>query len=104
LPLSPLPLGSTSYSFEHLFLDTMLGWPGNSTMQFIGDAADNEIPILGIGPENAASVVPTLNIHPQMKDEIQRAVDNGKRVIVPQTQQKLADWDGTGFIEYDPVT
>lgn len=91
-----------SSTLEHTFLRTMVGWPGVSTMQFLQEAVQNEIPIFGIGPENIANVLPALSHPPHIIAEIQRAVANGFRVIIPREPMRLNNWTGVGFIELDP--
>lgn len=97
-------IGSASSSLEHLFLDLMARSPGISTMELLGTAADNELPIQGIGPENAATVVPTLTVPQSTKDRITQVVAQGYRVIIPRSSQQVANWRGAAWVEFDPQT
>lgn len=92
----------TGSSWEHMFFHAMGGWPAVSTMQFFHEAAQNEVRIFGIGPENINTILPTLSIPPDLQSEVQQAVANGLRVLLPERLMKIADWTGLGFVEYNP--
>ena len=97
-------IGSASSALEHVFLKTMVGWQGVSTMQLMSEAGNDELKVQGIGPENASSVLPTLNVSSSVKSEIQSAVNGGRRVIIPTKNQFIADWRGASWIDYSPQT
>jgi hypothetical protein len=94
-------MGSVSSSFEHIFLDLMLGWPGVSTMELLNEGANEQVRLQGVGPENVSAVLPGLAVSSSTKSSIQSAVNSGLRVIVPQRTQRVSDWRGDGWIEYD---
>lgn len=97
-------IGTSSSGLESVFLDVLLGWPAVSTIEALRTAADEELAVQGIGPENAAAIVPTLGVPQAVKDRIAEVTASGRRVIIPTASQRLADWRGDAWIEYDPAT
>lgn len=97
-------IGAASSGFEHVFMKTMIGWQGVSTMQLMTEAGNDEVTVQGIGPENVSSVLPTLGVSSSVKNEIQAAVNGGRRVIIPTRNQTVGDWRGASWIDYSPQT
>jgi hypothetical protein len=94
--------GVGSSSFEDGIFRLGIGWPAISTTQFFQEAAENEVKIFGIGPENVNAILPQLQVSTSIKNNIAQLVAAGYRALVPQRQLRILDWQGLGWIVYDP--
>jgi hypothetical protein len=76
----------------------------SSAAQLLSDAAAQGIPLYTITAANAATVLPQLNVDPDIYNDISTALGVGKTVIVSQTAPDSLDWSGTGYVILDPDT
>ena len=95
-----------SYLESEVFNKVFSYGPGNSisAVQLLIDANYKGVAIHRITNDNYLSVLPTLQISEDVKQDIQSAVSHGFEVVVPQEEINRGHWSGTGYIIWDPET
>lgn len=76
---------------------------GVSSVSIIKESKERGINIVTISEENK-TILNTLSIDKAAKNEIEKALNNGKTVIVPEKSIQYYDWNGTGYITLNPET
>lgn len=76
---------------------------GVSSVSIIKESKERGINIVALSEENKA-ILNTLSIDKTAKNEIEKALNNGKTVIVPEKSIQYYDWNGTGYITLNPET
>ena len=76
---------------------------GVSSVSIIKESKERGINIVTLSEENKA-ILNTLSIDKAAKNEIEKALNNGKTVIVPEKSIQYYDWNGTGYITLNPET
>ena len=76
---------------------------GVSSVSIIKESKERGINIVTLSEENKA-ILNTLSIDKTAKNEIEKALNNGKTVIVPEKSIQYYDWNGTGYITLNPET
>lgn len=76
---------------------------GVSSVSIIKESKERGINIVTLSEENKA-ILNTLSIDKTAKNEIEKALNNGKTVIVPEKSIQYYDWNGTSYITLNPET
>ncbi|MBE5959437.1 MAG: hypothetical protein E7254_11325 [Lachnospiraceae bacterium] len=76
---------------------------GVSTVSVITEAKRRGIDVVALSKENIEKLS-SLKIEKSIKGEIEKALDNGKIVIVPEKNMYYYDWYGTGYVILNPQT
>ncbi|CDA29183.1 transglutaminase domain-containing protein [Eubacterium sp. CAG:156] len=76
---------------------------GVSSVSIIKESKERGINIVTLSEENKA-ILNMLSIDKTAKNEIEKALNNGKTVIVPEKSIQYYDWNGTGYITLNPET
>ena len=76
---------------------------GVSSVSIIKESKERGINIVALSEENKA-ILNTLSIDKTAKNEIEKALNNGKTVIVPEKSIQYYDWNGTSYITLNPET
>jgi len=95
--------GNYSSYLEHAILEQVFQTEAISAVKAIQLANDQGIPIHTITWSNVNTELPLLQISSQTKTEIMNAVYAGKEALVPERNLTLYDWNGVGYILYDPA-
>ena len=90
--------------WEYKIFELWLGIPSVSTVKALQIASSEGIPIYDINQSNINDILPQLNIPDEVKNEITDAVNLGLTVKVSGRTVTLNDWEGVGYILYDPET
>jgi hypothetical protein len=93
--------GLVSSYHEHSLFEKIDGYASVSAVRALQVASANGIPIQHINSSNITQLLPSLQIAPEIKNDIQNAVNAGKEITVPQTNIQIMDWNGIGYIAKD---
>jgi hypothetical protein len=96
--------GLTSSYHEHSLFENIDGFSSVSAVRALQVAGANGISILHITAANIGQLLPTLQVAPEIKIDIQNAVNARKEITIPQTNVQINDWNGVGYIVKDIVT
>ena len=96
--------GLGSSSWESSILGGFFSVPTVSAVKLLNSAYKQGIPIYTITSGNINSIIPQLQVDPQVISAIQDAINAGKEVIISKTNIQYYDWNGVGYIVYDPAT
>jgi hypothetical protein len=96
--------GLVSSYHEHDIFEKIDKFASTSAVRVLQVAAGNNIPIKLINATNIGEILPTLQVGPEIKADIQNAVNAGKEVTIPQSNVQINDWSGVGYIVKDTVT
>ncbi|MDX8376903.1 MAG: hypothetical protein R8L53_02645, partial [Mariprofundales bacterium] len=104
-----LQAGLLSSALEHtvpeqMFSTTTQKAEAVSTVKLLNIAAQQGMPILHITSANKSTTIPSLQLAPEVINEIQAAVSVGKEVIAHQRNITAFGWTGAGYVIFDPVT
>ncbi len=104
-----LSSGSISSTLEHAVPEQLFSTPTNpvqgiSAVKTLKAANDQGIPIYTINQSNINTILPQLQLHDDIKTDIQNAVNAGKIVTVQKTYVTYNGWTGCGYIITDPNT
>ncbi|MDX8377008.1 MAG: hypothetical protein R8L53_03180 [Mariprofundales bacterium] len=104
-----LQAGMLSSALEHTVPEQMFSTATQkaeavSTVKLLNIAAQQGMPILHITPANSTTTIPSLQLAPEIINEIQAAVAVGKEVIAHQSNITAFGWTGAGYVVLDPVT
>jgi hypothetical protein len=97
--------GCSGSVMEHSVLDIPLGiTTAISGAKAIQIANLQGIPIHKINGSNASSILPLLQVSPEIKVDIRNAINAGLEVTVPESNIQYGGWEGVGYIVTDPLT
>ncbi len=102
-------IGLASSAYEHLVPEKLLTNAENpaegvSAVKAITTAATEGQRIYTITRANLQVVMPQLSITPEIRAEIESAVNAGNEVTVSQSNVTIGGWTGVGYIIIDPDT
>jgi len=89
---------------EQMFLTPENPAEGVSAVKALKIANDQGIPIYTINQSNIDTILPQLQVAPDVKADIVNAVNAGKVVTVSKTNITFNGWTGCGYIIIDPTT
>jgi transglutaminase-like putative cysteine protease len=91
--------GATASTTEGAVFEAAFDAPGISTMKIIDVATAQRIPLYEIKQDNAAALLPKLNISSEAREELEDAISQpGVTVIIPRDEVTIGSWTGTGYI------
>ncbi len=96
--------GLVSSYDEHDVFEKLDEFPSVSAVRALQIAATNGISIYTINSANIAQVLPTIQVDQEVRKDIQNAVNAGKEVTISQTNVRIGDWLGVGYIVKDPIS
>ncbi len=96
--------GLGSSSWESSILGGFFSMPTVSAVKLLNAAYKQGIPIYTITSSNMNTILSQLNVDPSVISAIQNAINAGYEVIISQTNVQYYDWNGVGYIVYDPST
>lgn len=101
--------GVRQSAFEHqiperLFTTAQRLGEAVSAVKALAVASSQGQRIYTITQDNLASVLPQLDVDPDVQAEIQAAVATGKHALVSQRNITVSGWTGVGYILLDPET
>jgi hypothetical protein len=104
-----LASGMNGSALEHSVPEQMFSTPDNpaegvSAVKALKLANDQGIPIYTINQSNIDTILPQLQVDPDVKADIVNAVNAGKVVTVSKTNITFNGWTGCGYIIIDPTT
>ena len=91
--------GLTSSYLENHLWEEYAGLPSISTALGLQFANEQAIPILTIDQSNASMLLPTLNVFPEVRREVEDAVSQGHVVTIPRDTLFFHDWAGSAWID-----
>lgn len=94
--------GIGSSLLESLLWDTFTGIQTISTTRGLQVANANGIPILHIDQSNIDALLPTMNVSPDVLQNVINEVNAGFTVTIPQDTVILNQWAGSTWIEQSP--
>ncbi|MCR5835685.1 MAG: hypothetical protein K6G88_04190 [Lachnospiraceae bacterium] len=89
--------GVTGSFLEGYVIGETANCKGVSTVSVITEAKRRGIDVVALSKENKEKLS-SLKIEKSIKGEIEKALDNGKIVIVPEKNMYYYDWYGTGYV------
>ena len=95
--------GAQSSQNKNIVFEANLGRESVSTIKILRLAGLLNIPLFEITAANASALIPQLNQTTSTKNAVAAEVAAGKRVTIPRDQFTYFDWQGTGYIQLDPV-
>ncbi len=99
-----LSTGILGSLYESVVWEELTGEESISTISILAKAQENDIDILNISTLNLDSGLNELHTDETTKQEIIKAVNEGKTVIIPTENTVIGDWHGTGYILLDRAT
>lgn len=99
-----LQSGIYASAMEHGVLEQVTGVESVSTIKTFQYAQEHNIPIHMISKDNVSDELDAITVSAQVKQEIRTAVNSGKIVIIPETEIKINQWNGIGYMVLDPDT
>jgi hypothetical protein len=95
--------GVTGSFLEGYVIGETSNCKGVSTVSVITETKRRGIDVVALSKENIEKLS-SLKIEKSIKGEIEKALDNGKIVIVPGKNMYYYDWYGTGYVILNPQT
>ena len=96
--------GLGSSSWESSILGGFFSMPTVSAVKLLNAAYKQGIPIYTITSGNMDTILPQLQVDSSVNSAIQDAINAGEEVIISKTNIQYYDWNGVGYIVYDPAT
>jgi cell wall-associated NlpC family hydrolase len=93
--------GLVSSYHEHDIFEKIDGFSSVSAVRALQVASANGILIHHINSSNISQTLPLLQVAPEIKTDIQNAINAGKEVTIPQTTVTINDWNGIGYFIKD---
>ena len=90
--------------FEHRLFEEEFGVTGISTARLLGLVHQAGQPLLTLNADNAADLMPTLALGPEVAADISGAVSQGMVVRVPSSPVSFMNWRGIGYLKERPQT
>jgi RHS repeat-associated protein len=100
-------IGTTGSLLEAAVWEMLFNLPlatGATAAKVLVAANEQKIPVYLIDQSNVAQIMPLLQLTTDTKQEIQNAVNAGKRVVTPEREVSLGRWQGAGYVIQDPTT
>lgn len=98
-----LSAGVRGSAVEHAILEQLEEEPAISTIQVLQLAMEEGQRIYYITPENWGRVAPELSNHwGGVLNSIQQDLSRGRHIIISKDPIRFHDWEGSGWITYDP--
>lgn len=97
-------LGMSNSVLEHQLWEQMVSLRSISAIKAIQLANELMIPIHYINQGNLIQKIGVLSVAGDVKNSIMNAVNQGKVVIIPETNFRYNLWYGVGWIVEDPIT
>ena len=94
--------GMISSSYENIIWEQLTGIPAVSTMAVLNEAIYEDTELVILTKENFASKKDSLEHRDEVLSAMEKATMEGYIVIVPQTEQSILDWQGSGYMILDP--
>jgi hypothetical protein len=99
-----LQTGIYASAMEHGVLEQFTEIESVSTIKTLQYAINNGIAIHSISKENIKEELVQLNVSETVIEEIKKAVNEGKIVIIPEETITINQWSGSGYMVLDPDT
>ncbi|RLG56297.1 MAG: hypothetical protein DRN95_07030, partial [Candidatus Hydrothermarchaeota archaeon] len=96
--------GTAGSALEHGIFEQLYDVPSVSAVKILEEANNRSIPIYTINQTNLDDVLPILQLPDYIKNWIESDVNAGRVVIVPEQEIQIEDWEGVGWIVFDPDT
>lgn len=96
--------GLSASSWESRILEVFFDLPSVSAVRLLKLASERNVPLLSIDSANRIDMLPQLQASDVVKNDIENAVNAGKKVIIPQSEVTYNQWTGTGYIVMNPDT
>lgn len=96
-------LGLVGSYHEHDIFEKIDRFSSVSAVRALQVASANGIPIHRINAANMAEILTSLQVSPEIKTDIQNAINAGKEVTISQANVQINDWKGIGYIIKDPL-
>ncbi len=77
--------------------------PGISTAKLI-QIANQGAGLLAIDKTNIYAILPTLSVDDNIKEDMVNAVNQGYKILTPNSELTYKDWSGIGYVKENPVT
>ena len=97
-------IGFVGSATEHSILESLYGVKAVSTIQVLGCANRQDVPIYTIDSTNIDTILPQLTTFSIVKESIRDAVENGWTVTCPERNITVNRWTGQGWIIADPAS
>ncbi len=94
--------GVASSFYESRLWDRFTAIPSISTIRGLQVANANGIPVYRIDQSNAATLLPTLNVFPDVLQNVQNEVNAGHSVTIPRDTIVMNQWTGSVWIDELP--
>jgi len=94
--------GMASSFYESRLWDRFTGIQSISTIRGLQFANANGIPVYQIDQTNAAALLPTLNVFPDVLQNVQNEVNAGHTVTIPRDTIVMNQWVGSVWIDELP--
>ena len=95
--------GMTSSAWEHKIFEVFSGIESVSAVKLLKYAHQHGITLHEIDSTNIGQLLPTLQVSQEVKDDVQNAINTGRRVMISQREVQYNDWIGVGYIALDPI-
>ena len=101
---------SATYSaYESVVPAAALSYPGHSvnpvsTISVLEAAASAGVKTYMVNSSNVGSVLASLPLQQDVKDDISNAIASGQEAMVPGGLVTIGNWTGTGYVILDPAT
>lgn len=99
-----LQSGIYASAMEHGVLEQVTGIESVSTIKTLQYAQKHNIPTHIINKENLTEELDTITVSSNVKQEIRKAINSGKVVIIPETEITINQWSGVGYMVLDTDT
>jgi hypothetical protein len=100
-----LSKGLISSALEHIVFEALHeGSKGMSALKALMIASELGIPVYKIDVTNSQSILPKLQVSPEILQDISNAINSEKEVIIPERNFQYNAWSGNGYIILDPET
>jgi hypothetical protein len=91
-------------ALEHSIFEQLYGIESVSTIKVLQEANKQRIPIYTISKHNVDNLRLKLDISSDDLESIEEAVNNDRIVIIPESELQINEWEGIGYIDFDPST
>lgn len=89
---------------EHKLFEDDLHVESISTAKLFEIANSNQVTLLTIDKTNISTVLPTLPFADNVREDIINAVNQNRKVTIPDREITYRDWAGIGYIKENPET
>ncbi len=99
-----LAAGMYSSAMESEIWEMYVGCASVSTMVMLQTAADRNVPVYVITPENYNSLKNKISVSSELNTEIQTEIQKGNYIICHNGSLKVNNWNGYGYMVLNPQT